>query len=385
MKKKIVALFAVAALAVSMFSTTAMAAEENDFAGAADGKYELDASLSAIIKMGSANVEFGGILESAELNVANGEASVTLGFKEAHTTTMMMFGSSMEMTVNAYGNGAEVSGKNGTTTTTELAYKDGTEWKTAEETLYASGYLKTMTFPVTEATDTYEIGVNIGGSQFGGNNPYAYTDTTLGELHATLTVNWAEDELVSGTYCFDASEHMMFALLKPVVNIDVENMTFDLYKNVESEQNINKGSGTITFNVATGAYTMTYTDTDHAGRTTTFVYDEANNAIKFTSVLAFGSASFNITDDAGNFVEYVATITDLSDDTTTDDTTTDDTTTDGTTDKDVATDDAEEEDAEEDATTSPSTGDATSYTWMIIVCLAAVAVIGTAARRRHAA
>lgn len=105
-------------------------------------------------------------------------------------------------------------------------------------------------------------------------------------------------ELVSGEYAVDISWTPMAGMISPILDIDAENMTFNLYN--ASAPETSKGSGTIAY--ADGVYTMTYSD----GNTTTFTY--AENTITFTSKLFYGTASFDQTDDNGNFVPYTAAV-----------------------------------------------------------------------------
>ncbi len=103
--------------------------------------------------------------------------------------------------------------------------------------------------------------------------------------------------LVSGEYAVDISWTPMAAMISPVLNIDAENMTFGLYN--ASAPETSKGNGTVSG--AGGTYSLNYSD----GNTTTFTY--ADGVINFTSKLFYGTASFDQTDDSGNFVSYTAT------------------------------------------------------------------------------
>ncbi len=105
-------------------------------------------------------------------------------------------------------------------------------------------------------------------------------------------------QLISGEYAVDISWTPMAGMISPVLNIDGENMTFNLYNAGAPETS--KGSGSISY--ADGTYTMTYSD----GNTTTFTYN--GNTVTFTSVLFYGISSFNQLDDNGNFVSYTATV-----------------------------------------------------------------------------
>lgn len=127
----------------------------------------------------------------------------------------------------------------------------------------------------------------------------AFAAETKNTADAEMTAAQTEDAaLVSGEYVVDISWTPMAGMISPVLEIDAEAMTFNLYN--ASAPDTSKGSGTIT--CADGVYTMTYSD----GNTTTFTY--AENVITFTSKLFYGTASFDQTDDDGNFVSYTATV-----------------------------------------------------------------------------
>ena len=114
-----------------------------------------------------------------------------------------------------------------------------------------------------------------------------------------------EDKLVSGKYLlteesYDASAFMKFPA---IITIDTDAKTFMTQDAREGKDLAPKGSGTYTFDETTGVYTVTYT-ADTRASSTTFTY--ADNAITFTSPMAFGNALMNITDEAGNFLPYTA-------------------------------------------------------------------------------
>lgn len=104
--------------------------------------------------------------------------------------------------------------------------------------------------------------------------------------------------LISGEYAVDISWTPMSGMISPILDIDAENMTFNLYN--ASAPETSKGSGTIAY--ADGVYTMTYSD----GNTTAFTY--ADGVITFTSKLFYGTASFDQTDDNGSFISYTASM-----------------------------------------------------------------------------
>lgn len=103
--------------------------------------------------------------------------------------------------------------------------------------------------------------------------------------------------LTSGEYAVDISWSPMGKMFSPVLKIDAENMTFQVYNGGAPESL--KGKGSIT--LKDGVYTLNYEN----GNTTTFTLDD--QTINFTSKLWFGAASFNNLDQNENFVSYKAT------------------------------------------------------------------------------
>ena len=114
-----------------------------------------------------------------------------------------------------------------------------------------------------------------------------------------------EDKLVSGKYLLTEESYDESAFMKfpAIITIDTQAKTFMTQDAREGKDLAAKGSGTYTFDEATGVYTVTYT-ADTRATSTTFTY--ADNAITFTSPMAFGMAVLNITDDEGNFLPYTA-------------------------------------------------------------------------------
>ena len=102
--------------------------------------------------------------------------------------------------------------------------------------------------------------------------------------------------LAGGEYQVDISWSPMAAMMSPVLNIDVQKMTFSIYN--ASKPGEDKGNGTVTYD--NGVYTLHYT----TGATATFTYKD--KSITFTSPLYYGKASFNRTDDNDAFVSYTA-------------------------------------------------------------------------------
>ena len=186
MFKKILAILAAVALTVSNFSGVALAADTNDvkagdvisvdaLSDLQEGTYDLDAVLSCYVSaMGG--VEFGSsLLSDADLNVAeDGTATMTLSFT---TSSVTIYG----VTANTY---VSAEGK--------TQYYNGSSWVNASYTTDTNGYVKTMTFPITETSGVYKIALMVGSNmmstQFGGEGA---------SYNATLTVNWDKVTVVS--------------------------------------------------------------------------------------------------------------------------------------------------------------------------------------------
>ena len=118
-----------------------------------------------------------------------------------------------------------------------------------------------------------------------------------------------EDKLVTGNYVLTEDSYIETAFHKAeaFIAIDAEKDTFNIhpYKDGVADLESDKGSGTISFDAATGVYTMTYaTPEQKVGATTTFVVVE--DGIKFTSPMHYGGAKMNTVDEDGNFVPYTA-------------------------------------------------------------------------------
>ena len=193
MKKKLLAAMTVGALAVSMIGTTAFAAETNEFEGVAAGTYEVEASLYCYMNaMGGADLGKE-LLDKAELVVEDdGDASIKLTFNPDATWSTAYFSGQP-----AY---VDVTG--------DTQYWDGTAWVDADvaagaviEVTSMSGATSsvtiadTMTFPVDSADATYDLAMNVSGTQFGGANKAVLSNGSACE--AVLSVTWSED-LVGG-------------------------------------------------------------------------------------------------------------------------------------------------------------------------------------------
>lgn len=282
----------------------------DDNAAVPAGTYDVDASLKCFVNaMGG--VDFGsGLITNATVVVSeDGSKEITLTLAPAELTIF------------------------GTTTTVYVDDSTVPVYKATDDTWKEAAYT-TKAVPVEESDNSDE-----------------------GKDDALTSVG----KLESGTFAVDISWSPMGAMMSPILDIDAEKMTFNIYNAKAPETS--KGSGTITFDEATGVYTMKYTagvKEENIGTTTTFVYDAEKDTVTFTSKLMYGSASFDSTSEDGKFVTYTAKVTTQ--------TSTDNNTT-----------------TNNNAGTSPKTGDTASSAWMIVVCAAAVAVVGVAARRRAVA
>ena len=120
-----------------------------------------------------------------------------------------------------------------------------------------------------------------------------------------------ERVLKTGAYELTVDSYDALAMMKmpTFICIDAENNTFSVhpYKNGVVDYATNKGSGSISFDSATGVYTMTYeggVTVVALGSTTTFTVSD--KGITFTSPLRYGAAQMNTTDADGNFLSYTA-------------------------------------------------------------------------------
>ena len=89
-----------------------------------------------------------------------------------------------------------------------------------------------------------------------------------------------------------------------IITINRENGTFIIHETDDPETD--KGSGTLTFDSASGEYTMTYTaggPETQDDPVSTFRYD---NSLVFTSALKLGRSAMNVTDEDGRFIPYTA-------------------------------------------------------------------------------
>jgi len=116
-----------------------------------------------------------------------------------------------------------------------------------------------------------------------------------------------KDELISGDYELkleDFDERAGVHRHPCIITVDREKGTFIIHDRDDAETN--KGSGTVSFDSATGEYTFNYTaggPETQADPTSTFRYD---NGLAFTSALKIGRSGMNVTDDDGRFIPYTA-------------------------------------------------------------------------------
>ena len=312
--RKILSAVLALVLVISMMGTPAFAAE--------GGSSTLTASLECYMPaMGGCDLAENIVESATYVDNADGSAAITLRFNEVGEWSSAYF-SGQTTYVEAAG---------------EIAYHNGSQWVNASYTTGtatdAEGndytYISSMTFTVSEKVNTYDLAMCMSGYQFGGSDPSAVSSGE--KMTATLTVTWPgestgsaestdsepekqpeadavtsstpsvpEDSttLTSSKYSVDISWTPMASMFSPVLEIDADDMTFNLYNKTAPETS--KGAGTVTY--ADGVYTLAYDN----GNTTTFTCEDG--VISFTSKLWYGAASFDQTDDNGNFIPYIAVL-----------------------------------------------------------------------------
>lgn len=114
--------------------------------------------------------------------------------------------------------------------------------------------------------------------------------------------------LESGKYAVDLTwVPTMDAMMDPIVEINATAKTFKVY-NVTASETL-KGNGTVKFDALSNVYTLVYEVEEGAeAKSTTFTYDAEKDTVTFTSKLWYGKASFDNTDENGNFVTYTAVV-----------------------------------------------------------------------------
>ncbi len=123
-----------------------------------------------------------------------------------------------------------------------------------------------------------------------------------------FTYDEVVDTLESGTYAVDLTwVPTMDAMMDPIVEINATAKTFKVY-NVTASETL-KGNGTVKFDALSNVYTLVYEVEEGAeAKSTTFTYDAEKDTVTFTSKLWYGKASFDNTDENGNFVTYTAVV-----------------------------------------------------------------------------
>lgn len=189
------------------------------------------------------------------------------------------------------------------------------QWKDLPETMPASDLTVTGVYnfdgaPVTDLDGVYECELVVsddlavtmylrideeGNFVFSRSTDFSQAEKGAGKVYRKSE----KADITGGEYAVDISWSPMQGMFEPVLNIDAENMTFQLY-NVD-DQETSKGNGTIAY--ADGEYTMNFAD----GNTTAFTFEDG--VITFTSKLWYGSASFENKDDNDEFISYQAELT----------------------------------------------------------------------------
>ncbi len=114
------------------------------------------------------------------------------------------------------------------------------------------------------------------------------------------------DELVSGHYYMGADAYDASLMMKMPMYfvIDADADTFDIYpySGGKADMSTSKGSGTISYDMATGVHTLTYSDDATKMVTMTATADK----LTFTSKVYYGTAFMDQTDINGDFIPYSA-------------------------------------------------------------------------------
>ena len=189
------------------------------------------------------------------------------------------------------------------------------QWKDLPETMPASDLTVTGVYnfdgaPVTDLDGVYECELVVsddlavtmylrideeGNFVFSRSTDFSQAEKGAGKVYRKSE----KADITGGEYAVDISWSPMQGMFEPVLNIDAENMTFQLYN--ADDQETSKGNGTIAY--ADGEYTMNFAD----GNTTAFTFEDG--VITFTSKLWYGSASFENKDDNDEFISYQAELT----------------------------------------------------------------------------
>ena len=139
---------------------------------------------------------------------------------------------------------------------------------------------------------------------------FEYTDgvSETVKLRVASAEGTYPDDLVSGDYELKLEDFDDIAGVHKhpcIITIDKEAGTFIIHDTDDPETD--KGSGTVSFDSATGEYTFTYTaggPETQEDNTTTFKF--ADNGLVFTSPLKLGRSMMNVTAEDGSFIPYTA-------------------------------------------------------------------------------
>ena len=175
----------------------------------------------------------------------------------------------------------------------------------------AKGYQATIT--ATENSITFTSPMKYGGARMNTqdeNGVFAsYTALLQGGQEKPEPEPEAQDILKTGNYVLTEDSYIATAVMKmpAYIVIDAEKDTFNIhpYKDNVADLETDKGSGTISFDKATGVYTLTYETIESAkGYQATITATE--NSITFTSPMKYGGARMNTLDENGVFAPYTA-------------------------------------------------------------------------------
>ena len=139
---------------------------------------------------------------------------------------------------------------------------------------------------------------------------FEYTDgvSETVKLRVASAEGTYSDDLVSGDYELkleDFDDRAGVHKHPCIITVDTEAGTFIIHDTDDPETD--KGSGTVSFDSATGEYTFTYTaggPETQEDNTTTFKF--ADNGLVFTSPLKLGRSMMNVTAEDGSFISYTA-------------------------------------------------------------------------------
>ena len=139
---------------------------------------------------------------------------------------------------------------------------------------------------------------------------FEYTDgvSETVSLRAASAEGTYSDDLVSGDYELkleDFDDRAGVHKHPCIITVDKESGTFIIHDT--DDPKTDKGSGTISFDDATGEYTFTYTaggPETQEDNTSSFRF--ADNGLVFTSPLKLGRSMMNVTAEDGSFIPYTA-------------------------------------------------------------------------------